>query len=801
MIDSSTLTYFPIQSIPFSEKDENWKKACIDGVINICYAYGRTRRSPMQRKLRNYNLFNNIIDKADFDYVLNPFNLSKEKLKSFSFPASLQPYDVVSKYFNLLIGEEYKRIFTPAVRAINESALNQKQKQKKEEILEGLTQALMTSLQNPEDPFIEETISKYSNYTPKMMVESVSEKLLQHFMRKENLPKIFNDCFKDYLIAGEEIVRVDKVAKGPRVTRVNPMETWYQLPTNSDMLDEAEKIYERNQMTVSEIVDEFYEYLSEDQLEKLQQYGSSTNSLYNFGDQSFLIPTVDSIYAFEANWSERGIPVHRVRWKSKKKMGIWTFINDYGEPQQVLVEEGFKINKKDKTQSIEWFWINEYWEGIRIGTDMYLYDLIRPRKQQFRSIDNLSECKSGYVGNVCSATNSVSTSLMDRLVPWVYLYMIIWYRTELAMAANIGKIALIDLSLVPDGWEVEKWLYYATAMKIGFVNSFNESNRKFNGTGQNMSTQNKELNLETGNYIQQHIGMLEYISQQIEATSGITRQRLGAISTSELVGNTERAVTQSSHITEPYFAPHDFFKIRVCEALIEVAKECLKDDNRSFQYVTDDLATILFEVNGAELSNIDMGVFTTNAIKDKEALENLKALLQSAVQSEQINMSTVAKVLNSTSFADIEATLIKAEQISAQNQQIMAEKEQAVENQRLQIEMEKLEREDSNAQKDRETKIQVAEIQALGYAKDTDVNDNNVPDVIDVAKMALEGRKQNFQENLEKEKLSLEKEKMNNEMKKVDKEAKLKEKEMQIKQNIEKLKARTAVRKSKNNKK
>ena len=81
MIDSSTLTYFPIQSIPFSEKDENWKKACIDGVINICYAYGRTRRSPMQRKLRNYNLFNNIIDKDDFDYVINPFNLSKEKLK------------------------------------------------------------------------------------------------------------------------------------------------------------------------------------------------------------------------------------------------------------------------------------------------------------------------------------------------------------------------------------------------------------------------------------------------------------------------------------------------------------------------------------------------------------------------------------------------------------------------------------------------------------------------------------------------------------------------------------------------
>ena len=74
-----------------------------------------------------------------------------------------------------------------------------------------------------------------------------------------------------------------------------------------------------------------------------------------------------------------------------------------------------------------------------------------------------------------------------------------------------------DLSLVPDGWEVEKWMYYAQSMKFGFVDSFNEG-KKGQSTGKlagNISTQNKVLDMETGNYIQQHIQLLEFTEQKI----------------------------------------------------------------------------------------------------------------------------------------------------------------------------------------------------------------------------------------------------------------------------------------------
>jgi len=232
------------------------------------------------------------------------------------------------------------------------------------------------------------------------------------------------------------------------------------------------------------------------------------------------------------------------------------------------------IPKNNPDIYVEYMWINEMWEGVRIGNDLYLN--IQPRKNQFRELTNLSECKTGYVGHLYSAKNSRSVSLMDRLVPWLYLYLIVWYRVELLLATNIGRIALVDISLIPDGWELEKWLYYASSMKIGFVNSFNES-MKQRGGNMNQSTQNKSLDLNTGSEIQFYVSLLEFIEKKIEDTSGVPRQRKGEITSSERVGNTERVISTSSNITEPWFKIHDDVKLRCIEAMLKVCQDVISE--------------------------------------------------------------------------------------------------------------------------------------------------------------------------------------------------------------------------------
>ena len=763
-MDSFSLTYFPTQKVSYKEKDDEWRHSCVDGVISICYTYGRTRRQTSRNKRRNYNLFNNKIDKADFDYVLNPFNLSKEKLKEFNYPASLQAYDIVSPYFHLLLGEEAKRLFNPIVIAVNDEAKNEKEEIKKKEIL-GVLEMMLSSAVNPEQqdpnnpPPPPEMLQKYSNYTPKTMRESSASKLLTHFLKHENMDMMFNACFKDALIAGEEAISVERIGNTVKCRRVNPLELWYQLRNNSEILDDAEKIYERNQMTVSEIVDEFYEYLTPEQIDELESWGQGANSLYNFGDQQFSIPEVDSIYAFEDSWNQRGIPVHRVRWISKKKVGIHHFEDESGVEQEEVVEETFKLNTKDKTQWIEWFWVNEYWEGVRIGQDMYLDPLIRPRRQQFRSMDNMSLCKSGYFGTVYSATNAQSVSLMDRIVPWVYLYLIIWYRTELAMAKNIGRLGLIDISLIPDTWEPEKWMYYASAMGFGFVNSYNESNRTTGGSTLNQSTQTKALDLENFQYINGHIQMLSFIEERIQNTTGVTRQRMGEISSSELVGNTERAVTQSSHITEPYFVPHDYFKIRVCEGIIEVAKECLDGKSKTFQYITDDMSTIMFTVDGDDFVQADYGVFVSNATKDQAKLQQMKSLLQAALQNDKVQLSSVIDVLNSDSLSDIKESLLRAEDQQMQNmqqqQQAKIQADQEAQDKAHQLALEKMDRDSQEKQLDREKDIQIATIKSEGQAE-MQTGAQGVKQLSEQSKLELERSRLEHEKVIQQRKLDLE---------------------------------------------
>jgi hypothetical protein len=434
---------------------------------------------------------------------------------------------------------------------------------------------------------------------------------------------------------------------------------------------------------------------------------------------------------------------------------------------------------------------------------MYIDEMIRRRPQQFRSMDNLSKCKSGYVGRLCSAQNSQSTSLMDRLVPWLYLYFIIWYDTELALATNIGKIAVIDVSTIPDGWDVEKWFYYARAMRVGFVNSMNEGNKRM-GINQNMSTLNKELNLEMGNYIQFNIQLLQEIERKIQNTAGVPPQRLGAISSSEMVGNVERSLTQSSLVTEDLFRMHTLTKLDACTAIIEVAKDVYRNGSKTLQYVTDDLQDILFQVDGEMFNEADYGVFVTDDMKDMEVLESMKAHAKFALQNDQMAFYQLADIYTSESVSHVRAELKryyeeKQQQMQAQQQQQTEISQQQIAAQQ-QMHAEEMALKQYMNDTDNQTKIQVAQINVFSRQQDLDLNNDGVPDPIALAGQALKEREAASKEFIEKLKLQAEKIKSSSETSIKRKELALKEKEIASREKTEKLKAETALKVAKANK-
>ena len=772
---------FPRQKLSRRKKTQKWGEECIEAALGLIGIYDHTRRSSRFKKKRNYDLYNGKFDKKDLEYVTDPLGLGGVA----EMPATLQYYDIVSPIFNLLFGEEAKRKFSYVVRGINEDSISEKEVEMKNAVVEMFTgminkhrktmQAEMPDAKSQQEQQqmaqqIEESIpenlkrlQKYFTYDFQDMNESTAHKLLTFLEKDLNLSSMFRVGWEDALIAGEEIYHIEQVAQEPSAKRVNPLEFYCLLPHNSDLIDDADVIVEDTWMSLNTVIDNYYEDLTPaqiDSLEKEQGHRGSmeSSSILNYPSPEKLFienrDGEDADNVFNYYDQDGNIRVTKITWKSMRKIGRLSYFDEQGMPQETIVTESYKLDP-EKGESIEYMWISEYWEGTKIGENMYLN--IRPKKQQFRKMDNLSVCKSGYVGTIYNANNSQSVSLMDRLVPWIYLYITLWYRLELAISSNQGKIALIDLSLVPDGWEVEKWMYYAQSMKFGFVDSFNEG-KKGQSTGKlagNISQQNKVLDMETGNFIQSHVQLLDFVEEKVQSLSGVTRQRLGSITSSELVGNTERAVQQSSHITEKWYEIHNTTKVRVLQTLLDVAKDVYAGKTKKFQYVSDDLATTTFNLMG-DFGYREYGIFVSNSTQDLQALEALKSLTQAALQNDKMSISDVISVYNSSSIADIKNKIKaselessereqQAQQQQTQLQQQQMQMQQEAEQQKMQFELEKENREDARNTQDNQTKLEIARMNSMSKMQDssydTDDNDNGIRDTIDMAKLDIERSK------------------------------------------------------------
>ena len=770
---------FPRQKLSRRKKTQKWGEECVESALGLIGIYDHTRRSSRFKKKRNYDLYNGKFDKKDLEYVTDPLGLGGVA----ELPATLQYYDIVSPIFNLLFGEEAKRKFSYVVRAVNEDAITGKEVEMKNAVVEmfsGLInqhrEAMQAEMPDPQSqqeqaqmaqqieqsiPENLKRIQQYFTYDFQDMNESTAHKLLTFLEKDLKLGDMFKKGWEDALIAGEEIYHIEQVAQEPTAKRVNPLEFYCLLPHNSDYVDDADIIVEDTWMSVNTVIDNYYEDLSPKQIDALEKEQGNrgsmeSNSLLNYpSPEKLFIENRDGEDAgdvFNYYDQDGNIRVTKVTWKSMRRIGRLSYFDEQGVSQETVVTEAYKIDES-KGESIEWMWISEYWEGTKLGGDIYLN--IRPKKQQFRRMDNLSVCKSGYVGTIYNANNSQSVSLMDRLVPWVYLYITLWYRLELAISANQGKIALIDLSLIPDGWEVEKWMYYAQSMKFGFVDSFNEG-KKGQSTGKlagNISTQNKVLDMETGNFIQSHVQLLDFVESKVQSLSGVTRQRLGSITSSELVGTTERAVEQSSHITEKWYDIHNTTKVRVLQSLLDVAKDVYSGKTKKFQYVTDDLATMTFKLMGDEFGYSEYGIFVSNANQDLQALEALKSLTQAALQNDKMSISDVISVYNSSSIADIKNKIKTSEAESQQREQQLQQQQVQMQQQQMQMqqqekemqmqfELEKENREDARNAEDNRTKLEIARMNMAGKMQDsildTDINDNGIRDDIDMAKLDIE---------------------------------------------------------------
>lgn len=775
MID---LQNIPPEMLPYSKKTKEWRKQHLDWADRRTYYFGNMVRSSIFKKRINYNLINGILDMRDVELILNP-----DSVNALYVPESIQHFPIMNSKLHVLQGEEAKRRFEYKVVVTNPNSISEIERNKLED-LQAEVQNMIEDENLSEEEFNKELdkLSYYFDYQWQDMRELRASTILSHYSKELNMPKTFNDGFMDAMVCGEEIYQCDIIGGEPTFERLNPLKVHIFKNGFSNKVEDADLIILIDFWSPGRIMDAYYDVLSKKDVHTIDTLAStfSTDTMYNIDERDAFINTAEingtditggtivenflmlgqSGFSATSNYYDLqgNIRVLRLYWKSKRKIKkVKYYEPETGEIMFDFFPETYIIDK-DRGEEEEIFWINEAWEGTKIGKDIYVN--MRPRIVQYNRISNPSRCHFGIVGSMYNLNESKPFSLVDMMKPYAYFYDIIYDRLNKAIAANWGKILKLDLALVPKGWEIDKWLYYAKVNHIGVTDSFKEGNvgaatGKIAGALNNQS--NGVIDAEQGNYIQEHINLLEFIKNEMGEVAGITRQREGQISNRETVGGVERANLQSSHITEWLFTMHDDVKRRALECFLETAKIAMRGRNKKFQYITDDGAIKTLEIDGDTFADSDYGIVVDASPETQNLASKLDALAQAALQNQTLSFSSIMKIYTSSSLSEIRRTIEKDEQALQERQAEQAQKEQELAQQQIQANMEmnqqKLDHEDMLNQRDNETKILIEQIKQSGeYEEVPEVND----DTMDRLKLDENARQFNERLAFDKNKLSQE---------------------------------------------
>lgn len=704
------------------------------------------RRSVRHKKI-NYDLMNGWLNMQDIEMILNPDNL-----KAGYIPDKIQHYPIVNSKLSVLRGEESKRVFDFKVVVTNPNAISEIEKTKKGELFQELQNIIQnTSISEDDYNSKLEELNKYYNYEWQDIREIRANALLNHYIKEYNIPALFNEGFMDAMVVAEEIYKCDIIGGEPTIERLNPLRVRAFRSGYSSKFEDADIIILENYVSPSKIIDKYYDVLKPADikyLELAQQVGSGAQN-YDERD-NFILRDFGESYAFVGEdgamapdflftagdgvmmgnhlfWDSQGnVRELQMYWKSRRKIKeVKSYDPLTGEEVYNFYPETYIIDK-DKGEEEKILWINEAWEGTKIGEKIFVN--MRPKVVQYSRLSNPSRCHFGIIGSVYNLNEQRPFSLIDMMKPYNYLYDVIHDRLNKALAANWGRLVELDLAQVPPGWDINKWLYYAKTNKLVIKDSFKEGNIGA-ATGRlagNFAANSRGvIDASTGNEIQQYVNLLEFIKMEMSEVAGISRQREGQVFNRETVGGVERATLQSSHITEWLFVVHDDVKRRALECFLETAKIALTGGSKKFQHILSDMSSKVIDIDGDEFAESDYGLVVDNSSTTQDLNSKLDVLAQAALQNQKLQFSTIMKLYGSSSIAE-KQRLVEQDEAStnasmqqSQQQQLEAQ-QQLAQMQSQQAELDRIQREEANI-RDNETKIIVEQLKQGSEKEDFSV--------------------------------------------------------------------------------
>lgn len=830
------LNIFPDQFKTDKEKqDESWIKNTMDYFANKSYAeYVRNRDT----FVKNYDLVKGILRMEDFYQDVPEVKSFTDMLtQNLELPAYVKMYSIITTPLNELIGEISKRPDAFRVKAFDDDSKSEElefktgilqeyvMNQAKQKILE---KAAMAGEELEEEQVqqmtMEQVQDELGSYT------SIAEKWANHVLTCQKadftLKEKSEDAFRDMLISAREFYHIyeDNSKVGYNVEVANPKNTWFLSTPDrkyvSDPTGRAQGAYAAGTvqvMELSEIIESIPD-ITKDEIDhlrsSLQDYGLINVRESNLGNpdagngidsvqydtydplvlqtrmmiESEMKQNDDGLQDFlglTSNVSSFGYKYVVVRsyWISKKKIGKLIYIDEMGNEQSLIVDENYKSGTVPTQQSLEWGWINEWYQGIKIGPDIYH---IKPFKL-------LNYCP--IIGVVHEIKNTEAKSLVDMMKPFQVLYNVCMNQLYKLLEKEVGKVYLTSIRHIPipkdgdaqdalDVWEME-----ARNRGVMFIDDSPE-----NLKSPSSFNQFRDIDLTRTQEIQSRYNLAIQLKNECWELVGMSKQRLGSVSASETATGTNTAITQSYSQTEPLFVAHEYVLGQLYQAIIDASLYTeSKKPQSTISYITSEGESAFVQVNGTDLKFRDLKVFLTNRPEDQKMFNEIRGLSQAVLQNGG-SLYDIIELYSTNSVRQMKKVFksLKDRQEEMQNQQ-MQQKQQELEQQQQQAQAaiasaqqaqaEQMAHEDYQNELDRINKVQIAMIAAESKAGPlSDLDKSGTADVLEMSKLSSEtskaakdyelkmaeiqndNKKDNNKMTIEREKLEVERENQKNDV-------------------------------------
>ena len=600
------------------------------------------------RLQKAYNYYNCKRDPEQFRYLEENYGIGSA--------VSIEFTPLIRKHVDALIGEYLGTPLLPKISCKDKSTISNITRDKQIAINKELMSFYKSKLNNTlldfingkdvVDHSVEDQINTLVEDINKNFVseyEVAAQNVLEYIIQSKdtNLLDKLTVLLQDLIITGSCYYKIKKSSSGTNIeidTR-NTLNVFEDRNPESTKVNKGYRIVDRSWLSKPEILNRFGKDLTETQLEDVDglfEGGAYSASYYVRSKSNVALPATNNAigenvevvpgYPYDSNsFNYQLVPVFDVEWIDTDK------------------ENGEYV-------------LNRY-SGTKIGESIYV--LNGKDEDVVRSSDNPTYCTLKMNGIHYLSRNNVPYSLVLACAQLQDKYDLITYFRDNTIA-NSGVMGdWIDLPQLPTllGSDFTERLQNYKALKkqgIAVIDTSQEGN-VFNN---NTTTSGFDDTIKTQT-IQGFELVLDRIESTCSAITGVFRERLNGIQSTDAVSNVKIGQQNSFTITKQYYHQMDLVSSDLLLDSLNLAKVVWKKGLTGVLVLGDKLQKIFTALpEHFTMSDYDVHIASSNQIM--QDIQQIQQLVMKFVESGQLDPDIIIEALTSRSMSELKSNVLKS---------------------------------------------------------------------------------------------------------------------------------------------